>query len=106
MSDATKIRALNDAARRTLLGCRVMLTSGVQALGRLPEVLAAVRSFDDFHADNDPDGEHDFGSIELFDEKLFWKFDYYDLDLKFGSPNPADPAVTVRVLTIMLAEEY
>ena len=51
-------------------------------------------------------GEHDFGSIELFDEKLFWKFDYYDLDLKFGSPNPADPAVTVRVLTTMLADEY
>ena len=46
MSDAAKIRALNDAARRTLIGCRVMLTSGVQALGRLPEVLAAVRSFD------------------------------------------------------------
>ena len=106
MSDAAKLRALNDAARRTLVGCKVMLTSGVQALGRLPEVLAAVRSFGDFNADNDPYGEHDFGSIELFDEKLFWKLEYYDIDLKFGSPNPADPAVTVRVLTIMLADEY
>ena len=106
MTDATKIRALNDAARRTLIGCRVMLTSGVQALGRLPDVLAAVRSFDDFHADNDPYGEHDFGSIELFGEKLFWKFDYYDLALSFASPDPADPSVTTRVLTIMLADEY
>ncbi len=106
MSDVWKIRALNDAARGTLIGCRVMLTSGVQALGRLPEVLAAVRSFDDFNADNDPYSEHDFGSIELFDEKIFWKFDYYDRDLTYGSPDPADPSVTVRVLTIMLAEEY
>jgi hypothetical protein len=106
MSDATKIRALNDDARRTLIGCRVMLTSGVQALGKLHDVLAAVRSFDEFHAGNDPYGEHDFGSIELFGEKLFWKFDYYDLDLSFASPDPSDPSVTARVLTIMLADEY
>jgi hypothetical protein len=106
MSDATKIRALNDAARRTLIGCKVMLTSGVQALGKLPDVLAAVRSFDEFHAGNDPYGEHDFGSMELFGEKLFWKFDYYDLALSFASPDPSDPSVTARVLTIMLAEEY
>ena len=106
MRDVAKIRALNDAARRTLIGCRLMLTAGVQALGKLPEVLAAVRGFDEFNADNDPHGENDFGSIKMFDEKIFWKFDYYDLDLEFGSPDPADPAVTARVLTIMLAEEY
>ena len=106
MSDAATIRALNDSARRSLIGCNVMLTSGVQALGRLPDVLAAVCSFDEFNADNDPYGEHDFGSFELHGEKLFWKFDYYDLALSFASPDPSDPSVTVRVLTIMLAEEY
>ena len=42
-----------------------MLRSPVQALGRLPEVLAAVRSLDDFRAANGPYREHDFGSIEL-----------------------------------------
>ena len=66
MSDAAKIRALNDAARRTLIGCRVMLTSAVQALDRLPEVLAAVRRFDDLPMpDNDPYGEHDLGGFKL-----------------------------------------
>jgi hypothetical protein len=64
-----------------------------------------VRSYSTFNADNDPYGEHDFGSLRLADETVFWKFDYYDVDLQMASSDPTDEAVTVRVLKVMLAEE-
>ena len=36
----------------------------------------------------------------------FRKIDYYDRATEAGSPDPADPAVTTRVLTLMRADEY
>jgi hypothetical protein len=59
-----------------------------------------------FNADNDPEGEHDFGALQMADDNLFWKIDYYALDLNSGSPDPSDNSVTTRVLTVMLASEY
>ena len=56
--------------------------------------------------DNDPNGEHDFGNFELAGQKFFWKIDYYDTTMEFGSEDPADSAKTTRVLTIMLTSEY
>ncbi|MEM5471932.1 DUF3768 domain-containing protein [Hoeflea sp. AS60] len=108
------IRDLNDRFRRgdTTIPGQVMVTRGVQALVAGPEdedtnrVLAAVRQFDTFNADNDPHGEHDFGAFEFLGEKLFWKLDYYAPDMQHGSEDPADIAQTIRILTIMLAEEY
>jgi Protein of unknown function (DUF3768) len=55
----------------------------------------------EFTADNDPHGEHDFGSFQAAGEAFFWKIDYYDRDLMFGSEDPADPDKTTRVLNIM-----
>jgi hypothetical protein len=55
---------------------------------------------------NDPHEEHDFGSFEHAGKTIFWKIDCYDRDLNYGSPDPADPIVTARILTVMLAEEY
>jgi hypothetical protein len=65
-----------------------------------------VATFSAFNEDNDPYGEHDFGSFELCSRKFFWKIDYYDKELRCGSEDPADPEKTTRVLTLMLAEEY
>jgi len=103
-----RIATLNDELRRNGRGGRVMLTAGVAALSETEraEVLAAVRTFSAFDADNDTHGEHDFGAVEVAGVRCFWKIDAYDRGLRSGSPDPADPTVTVRVLTIMLAEEY
>ncbi len=62
--------------------------------------------FDDFHHANDPHAENDFGSFEADGQSIMFKIDYYDKDLSAHSPDPSDPAVTERVITIMLAQEY
>ncbi len=105
-----RIADLNDAFRKTLdpaLG-KMMLTAGVNELPSDVRAMAirTVATFDAFNGDNDPHGEHDFGSFELAGHKFFFKLDYYDSSLEFGSDDPADPAKTTRVLTLMLAEEY
>ncbi len=105
---AEKIRALNDAFRRTMTGGRVMLTAGVDALPSDVKAMAIrrVATFSDFTADNDPHGEHDFGNFTLAGRKFFFKIDAYDANMEFGSEDPADPSKTTRVLTIMFASEY
>lgn len=106
--DATRIRELNDVFRNTFTGGQVMLTSGVSDLPPKSQlaVIDSVKSFATFTKDNDPNGEHDFGSITVEDEKFFWKIDYYDASREYGSLDPSDPTVTTRVLTIMLADKY
>jgi Protein of unknown function (DUF3768) len=98
----SKIAQLNDAFRKS--GQGIVLTQGVQALPDVPGLINAVQDFDQFTPDNDPYGEHDFGSIVWHQEKTFWKIDYYDQALKYGL-DPLDPDCR-RALTIMLAEEY
>jgi len=106
--NAAKIAALNDRARQRLDPCRWALTQGVLACDPITvaELLIAVEDFDAFTPNNDPNGEHDFGVIKLHGNTFFWKFDCYDVDLLMHSPDPSDPTVTTRVLTVMLADEY
>src|SRR6266700_4408421 len=108
LMSAEKIRELNDRFRSTMTGGRVMLTAGVDALPSDVKamVIRRVATFSDFNADNDPHAEHDFGSFSLTGRKFFFKIDYYDLAMEFGSEDPADSSKTTRVLTIMLASEY
>ena len=102
------IRAVNDKLRVELTGGRVMMTAGLLALGleMQARVLAAVRAFDAFTEENDPWGEHDMGALDVAGHRIFFKLDYYDTKMTYLSDDPADPAKTVRVLTIMLAYEY
>jgi hypothetical protein len=107
-TDTDRIRMLNDQLRRHLTGGRAVMTPGIAALGSeaVHRLVQTIATFDDFCTANDPHGEHDFGAFEFDGVEVFFKIDYFDKDLNFQSPDPADPAVTERVITLMLAEEY
>jgi Protein of unknown function (DUF3768) len=120
-----RIARLNDMARQAMgIACTAVATVGFRSLPASDQsrVRELIETFDAFDEDNDPHGERDFGCIyQLGDgrwttdrprvrddecERVFWKLDYYDRELQFGSEDAANPAVTRRVLTIMLADEY
>ena len=122
---ATRIARLNDLARKAMgVACTVVATVGFRSLPDTDKscVRELIETFDAFTDDNDPHGERDFGCVyQLADgrwtterprvrederERVFWKLDYYDRELQFASEDAANPAVTRRVLTIMLADEY
>lgn len=122
LSRVERIARLNDLARRAMgIACVVVATEGIRALPQADQscLRELVETFDAFTPDNDPYGERDFGAIyQRMDGvwstlrpvdvavTVFWKIDAYDRELRFGSEDPADPALTRRVLTIMLASEY
>jgi hypothetical protein len=89
-----KIALLNDAFRTTLTGGTVLLTVGVQELPDMVKA-AAIRKvveFDDFNEDNDPYGEHDFGSFRLCGRRFFWNIDYYDRAMSTAAKTRATPS--------------
>lgn len=106
MPNTEAIRLLNDQFRRTFIGGKVVATAGIMALDRAIDIITAVRHYTDFNEDNDPYNEHDFGALDCDGAKVFWKVDYYNKTLTAGSPDPSNPLVTTRVLTLMLASEY
>ena len=122
LSRSERIARLNDRARQAMgLAYVAVATEGFRALSEADQsrVRELVETFDAFAPDNDPYGERDFGAICLEGEghwtttrparsaeTVFWKIDAYDRELRYGSEDPANPATTRRVLTIMLASEY
>ena len=120
-----RIARLNDLARSAMgVACTAVATVGFRSLpdADQSQVRELIETFDVFDEDNDPHGERDFGCVyQLGDgqwtterprvrdderERVFWKLDYYDLAMRFASDDAADPAITRRVLTIMLSDEY
>ncbi len=110
MTDTTtRIAELNDQCRQAMgIAGKLVQTHGINLLP--PHVQSAIRekveTFDGFTPDNDPYGERDFGAFDYEGLRIFWKIDCLAPDLCHGSEDPSDPRQTVRILTIMLAEEY
>lgn len=103
-----RIRILNDRLRQTGVGGTTMLTYGIASMpeGDQQIILQSVRKFDGFTSDNDPYGEHDCAAIDCGKLRVFFKIDYYNPELTHHSDDPTDTEKTMRVLTIMLPEEY
>lgn len=117
--DITAIAAQNDAYRK--LAClgiapdqpiagRMHVTRSLAEAedGFMAEAVKATGEFDTFEAENDPDGCHDFGAVDIRGQKVFWKIDLYeaDSDFRYGAETPDNPSTTVRVLTIMMASDW
>jgi hypothetical protein len=103
-----QIRILNDRLRKNFDEGMAVITNGVAALGvdAVARIVKTIGVYDDFCHQNDPHEEHDFGAFEADGNTIFFKIDYYDRTLTHHSSDPADPTVTRRVITVMLAEEY
>ena len=110
-----RIAELNDQFRKRIgrppseVPGMFVMTAGIDTLSQeqKEEIIKQVRAYDDFSEDNDPYGEHDFGVLTLPDlEKIYWKIDYYDQSLQYGSEDPTDVSLTQRVLTVLFASEY
>ena len=123
MSDKPEyIASLNDSFRAALLiglaggevDGKYHITRGMQAAfgpNDMMQIFQEVANFDQFTSENDPYGEHDFGSLEYGGKNIFWKIDYYDkasleLGEEYGSEDPSNTEITTRVMTIMLSQEY
>jgi Protein of unknown function (DUF3768) len=103
-----RIRAWNDHLRTFHRGGKVLLTRGVASLDAATQakIIKAVSEFDHFTKDNDPHGEHDCAILSVAGHRIMFKIDYYDPSMMYASEDPADPKQTVRVMTIMLTDEY
>jgi len=106
--NTVRIRELNDAFRKTFKGGRVVMTSSVAELpdSVVAHALLEVADYSNFSEAVDPHGEHDFGKFQLVGRTFYWKIDYYDKQCEFGSEDPANPDITTRILTVMLASDY
>lgn len=114
-TDSARIRELNDALRTApdpigamLVNGALVVTASIAQRGPafLDACVAAVRRFSDFADENDPYHEHDMAFLDVAGERIFFKVDYFDKNLEWHSPDPADAGVTRRVLTIGLADDY
>jgi Protein of unknown function (DUF3768) len=98
-----KIIELNDQLRTTFKGGRVQMTPGVYDLdaqlhGRAVYVMSKYSKFDD-------SSEHDWGVFIFAGYSFEWRIEYRGKDGTGVSPDPADPEMTFRVLTLYVLQD-
>ena len=106
------IARLNDRCRQGLdRTARILITRaclGAFADNRTAEIVAqaeilsALRGYQFREAKAD---ERDRGSFEYRGTTIYFRIDYYDAAMEYGSEDPADANQTRRMLTIMLRED-
>ncbi|WP_425624906.1 DUF3768 domain-containing protein [Agrobacterium radiobacter] len=106
-----RIRELNDELRTKghALNGRFVAVGGLinEDQEKRLRVFEAAAAFDAWTTGDDPYGEHDFGKFTVDGEDFMFKIDYYAIgDEAHGSEHPEDQATTIRVLTLMYAEDY
>ena len=111
----TRIADLNDRCRMGLdrtarivatRDCLATIAKGDRNMDMIIAQARLLKAVRDYRFAPDDRSERDFGSLELDGETIFFKIDYYDAAMEFGSEDPADASITTRVLTIMLARDY
>ena len=106
------IARLNDRCRQGLdRTARILITRaclGAFADNRTAEIVAqaeilsALRGYQFREAEAD---ERDRGSFEYRGTTIYFRIDYYDAAMEYGSEDPADASQTRRMLMIMLRED-
>jgi hypothetical protein len=101
------IRRLNDHLRCHHVGGTIVLTPGIRDMGQgnVAALLAEIAHFKSFGGENDPYEEHNCAALVFEGQLVTWKIDCYDRYMTHASPDPADPDVTERVLTVTLNDE-
>ena len=107
------IARLNDRCRQGIdRTARIMVTRtclGTFATGdRAMEIVVQARLFAAVrrHVFTQADvAERDRGNFEFEGTTVYFKIDYYDAALEYGSEDPSDAGKTRRVLTIMIRED-
>jgi len=98
LRDRTKIIELNDQFRATFKGGRVQMSRSFYELepqlrGRALWVLSKCKKFAD-------DSEHDWGTFIFGGYAFEWRIEYRSAAGAGLSPDPANPDLTFRVLTL------
>lgn len=110
---AATIAHLNDNARLGLdrrarvLFTRNCLETFLAMTGGHPASIQAdlLKAFRDCSFDADSP-ERDFAAIVHRGRKVWMKIDYYDAACEFGSEDPSNAAITTRIVTILLPEDW